>query len=771
MRPPTNPLYVKRMYRYVIKRYIPMLAVTFLVCWFAVLMQFLWQYVDDVVGKGMNLWLTLQLIFFAALHVLDLSVPLGILLASLMTFGRMGEDLELLSMKSAGVPLWRIMKPLMGLSVLIGILLFFYLNNGRKYASVKVYQIIYSARYMQPELDIPEGQFFNGIQGYSLYVARKDHKTGLLRDMMIYDNSAGFDNARIVKADSGRLKMDESHSFLTLTLYSGQSFQNLRDQSLTPGKGFQSDGNTPLPYIKETFKEKFIVIPFDAKFALSDDQYLRDQFVGKTLTELQAYSDSVKVVTDSIGRAQGASFLEAVSKYIRPDALKSEAEQERIARLKEQIAQEPSGAAPTSQVQAEAVPMEELIEELQDKTQAAEATPNGAEGAAEEGASAAESGEETGVAPPQDSLNRAAESAESVPPQSQNATQAPSDAAPQTAAPPAQQGKLPSKQEPAPDRLQPLPLEELLERTPAQMQSNACQEAVTNLRNISQMGTALYQVYHTGQADYIVNAQEKHRRITYPLACILFFLVGAPLGAIIRKGGIGMPVVAAVFIFIYYYVTETFGMRAVNAGTLQPWQGMWLSSAAILPLGVYLTIQASVDSASLNTEAMGQWLRSLFRPSRKREVRYKEFIFDPLSKPQALQIIATLLQKTEAFASRPYLTAPLSGKQALQPAVWQDVLSLNSGLNNLSHEIDSALTRLLDYPEPALTARLQEEIPVWPTGVGVFIPQKPRYALILLLCVPISLPLLWHLYRQRGKLKQLAARTVQALQEAQTQIL
>lgn len=203
---------------------------TFFICLFIILMQFLWRYVDELVGKGIEMPVLAELFFYAAVSMVPMSLPLALLLASLMTFGNLGERLELLAIKAAGVSLLHVMRPLVIVVALIAIGAFFFQNDILPKAQVKMYTLLYSIRQKSPELDIPEGVFYDQINGYNLYVKEKDRKTGMMRDMMIYDLSGGFDNAMVILADSGKLKLTEDKQYLFLTLYSGESFENLKSQ-------------------------------------------------------------------------------------------------------------------------------------------------------------------------------------------------------------------------------------------------------------------------------------------------------------------------------------------------------------------------------------------------------------------------------------------------------------------------------------------------------------------------------------------------------------
>ncbi|MBR2497467.1 MAG: LptF/LptG family permease, partial [Parabacteroides sp.] len=189
-----------------LQTFLPLFFMTFGICLFIVLMQFLWRYIDDMVGKGIEMTVLGEMFMYAALSLVPMALPLAILLASLMTFGNLGERLELLAMKSAGVSLVRIMRPLIITISMISVGAFFFQNNVMPVAQVKLYTLLWSMRQKSPELDIPEGVFYSQITGFNVYVKHKDKETGLLRDLMIYDFSNGFNNASVIVADSGRLK-------------------------------------------------------------------------------------------------------------------------------------------------------------------------------------------------------------------------------------------------------------------------------------------------------------------------------------------------------------------------------------------------------------------------------------------------------------------------------------------------------------------------------------------------------------------------------------
>ena len=561
----------KIMHIFMVRSFLPLLLMTLLICWFVVLMQFLWQHIDDLVGKGMDVGVLLEVIFYAGLYVLPTAVPLGVLLASLMTFGNLGERLELLAMKSAGVPLSKIMKPLVILVTCIALGLFVYLDRGVQKASVRVYQILFSARYARPELELPKGIFFNGIDGYSIYVGDKDAATSNLYNVMIYDLSEQR-TPRIILADTGRLLMDDSKLFLIMSLRSGESFEQLSSQTtLIPGS--QASDERPASYIKEHFTEKVIFIPFDANFEMMGDDYLKSQFVGKNLRELIVYSDSTRMAADSVGRQVGSNVLFEIHTKLPPLVSTEMGSTMPGANLQAAawLQQDQLSHRPFAPVTARRLSHDELL---------------------------------------------GAETSHASPP--------------------------------------PYTIDTLMDRASDQDKLMGYKQALEWLESFSSSVQIADTYYDDAASDYRVNAQEMHRKFTFPVACLLFFFVGAPLGAIVRKGGVGTPMVLAVLIFIIYYVIDTFGLKMINSGQIPVWAGMWLSSAVILPLGAFLTYKASRDSATLNADAYVVLFRRIFHPNYSRQLEYKEIIMQPATSEEVLREIGQLQSQMDALLGMTY---------------------------------------------------------------------------------------------------------------------
>ena len=481
---------------------------TFGICLFIVLMQFLWKYVDDMVGKGIGIGVLAEMFFYAALSFVPMALPLAILLASLMTFGNLGEQLELLAMKSAGISLPRIMQPFIVLLAFVAVGAFFFQNNIIPLSQVKMYTLLSSVRDKSPELEIPESTFYSQISGFNVYVKKKDHD-GLLHHLMIYDYSDGFNNAQVIVADSGRLKVSTDKQFLVLYLFDGRMFKNLRDQ------GEATEGGA-VPYQKESFKSREILIRFDSEFHRADESAMQDRYVGKNLSNLRTSIDSMTVRLDSVKESNARDI------YAR-------------------------------------------------------------------------------------SYRR-----ELHPPVDADTTSAPLTAA-----------------------IAPTPtsFDSLLATLSPERRIGLLQSA----RNSIEM----FKIDNEFQADILAGDSkemrrhhtEMHKKFTLSFACLIFFFIGAPLGAIIRKGGLGMPVVISVFLFIFYYVIDNIGFKMASNGMWQPWQGMWLSSAVLLPLGIFLTYKASNDSAILNADTYTEALKRIIGKRPTRKVEKKEVIMFALNYP------------------------------------------------------------------------------------------------------------------------------------------
>ena len=287
-------LRIKKLDIFVLKSFLLLFSGTFFICLFIFMMQFLWRYVDELVGKGLEISVLAQFFFYSGLTLIPLSLPLAILLAALMTFGNFGERYELLSMKAAGIPLLRIMRPVVLFCVFLGAMSFFFQNEIGPRAQKQLWTLLVSMKQKSPEVDIPEGVFYSDIDGYNIYVKHKDRKTGMLKDVLIYNFSDGFENAHIIWAEEGKLELTADKQHLYLHLYDGEQFENLKSQSVI---------SRNVPYRRESFKEKHTLIQFDSDFNMVDGSFLDQRSDIKNMHEISQAIDSLEMHADSVGRA------------------------------------------------------------------------------------------------------------------------------------------------------------------------------------------------------------------------------------------------------------------------------------------------------------------------------------------------------------------------------------------------------------------------------------------------------------------------------------
>ena len=494
-------LRIKKLDIFVLKSFGYMFVGTFFICLFIFVMQLLWLYVDELVGKGIPMDVLMKFFYYAALTLVPKSLPLAVLLAALITFGNFGERMELTAMKAAGVPLLRVMRPLMAFSIGLGVVSFYFQNVTVPHANLQLQTLLISMKQKSPELEIPEGAFYDGIDNYNLYVKKKDNNTGMLYGVVIYNMSNGFENATILKADSGRLETTADKQHLKFILYHGEQFENLKDGQIN---------SKNIPYRREQFGEKTMLIEFSTEFDMMDGSFLSGNAMNKNMAQLSHDVDSMLSEQDSIGRvyyAQLKSGSYASHNLTRVDTTK----------------------------------LEELIED--------------------KGVSSIDV----------DSLFHSSTHD--------------------------QRKKWLENEE----------------------------RRINNLKNELKL-----------KAKTVYNADKNIRRhqvewfykITMSLSCLVFFLIGAPLGAIIRKGGLGMPVIVSVFTFIVYYILDTSGTKLAREGEIPVWWGAWMSTSVLAPLGVFLTYQANKDSGVFNADLYKMAFRWLFALRVKRNNVLKEVVID-----------------------------------------------------------------------------------------------------------------------------------------------
>ncbi len=502
---------IKRLDAFLLKAFLQLFAGTFFVCLFIFMMQSTWLYADDLIGKGLSYAVLAKFFWYVALKLAPVSLPLAILLAALITFGNMGERLELLSMKAAGIPLVRILIPLIAVVSLMGCVSFYFQNSIAPDATKKLAALLWSIRRKSPELDIPEGQFYGAIPGYNIFVEHKDKETGMLYGVMIYTNTGNFEDIQIVLADSARLQSTANKKHLSLTLYAGERFRNMDAQS-------GSRMRVSIPYMRETFKEEVDLIPFDDGFDLMDADLFGHNAAAKNLRGIGRGIDSLRHRIDSAGHAiYGAQLRGAM----RRDLASGRADSAEVARAV-----------------AQSEPFDTLFSRLsQERKQA--------------------------------SLHSA---------------------------------KSPVRQ----------------------LQAEYDFRSIVSEEDI-----------HSLNVHYV----EWHKKFTLSLACLIFFFIGAPLGAIIRKGGLGVPVIVSVTIFIFYYIINVSGEKMAKTGQWYIPFGAWLSTIVLCPIGAFLTVKSNNDSVVFNIDGYKLFFTNLLGLRATRKLSRKDIV---INDPHYQRLVADL---------------------------------------------------------------------------------------------------------------------------------
>ena len=286
---------IKKLDIFIAKQFGMLFAGTFFISLFVLMMQFLWRYVDDLIGKGLSMEVLGQFFWYMSLMMVPQALPLAILLSSLIAYGNLGESSELTAIKSAGISLIQSFRGLIVISVIIAGASFYFQNNIGPMAQKNMAQLLISMRHKSPELEIPEGVFYDGIPQTNLYVERKDMKSGHLYNIMVYRMTDSYEDQAIILADSGMLQSTAEKKHLVLNLWSGEWFENMRSQEM---------GNSAsVPYRRETFAHKHIVLDFDGDFNLTDATGISSDARTKSLEKISHDKDSLVHVYDSVGKA------------------------------------------------------------------------------------------------------------------------------------------------------------------------------------------------------------------------------------------------------------------------------------------------------------------------------------------------------------------------------------------------------------------------------------------------------------------------------------
>lgn len=490
---------IKKLDIFIAKQFGLLFVGTFFICQFVLMMQFVWRYVDELIGKGLSVEILAQFFWNMALMLVPQALPLAILLSSLITFGNLGESYELTAIKSAGISLMQSFRSLIAITLVVCGVSFYFQNNIGPEANMKLSQLLISMKQKSPELMIPEGIFYDGIPNCNIYVQKKNVETGKLYGMMIYRMTGSYEDQAIILADSGMMQTTAEKKHLLLTLWSGEWFENMQSSEF---------GNSAsVPYRRESFVAKQIVLDFDGDFNMQDAASLANNAKGKGLRQIFHDMDSINQVYDSIGR----SYYDDAKRVYFYNASLNKADS------------------------LNAVKMAKA-----DKTN----------------------------------------------------------------------------------------FDSLFGKKSVDVQKNAVNDALNSVQG--RVSDLEFRSMITSDGDRLLRMHEIEaiNKFTLALQCLLFFFIGAPLGAIIRKGGLGYPILVSVLVFIVYYILDNSGYRMARGGMWAVWFGKGLAPVALTPIAIFVTYKANKDSVVFNADLYKEFFMRLLGLRLKRHVFAKEVIIN-----------------------------------------------------------------------------------------------------------------------------------------------
>ncbi|WP_314313043.1 LptF/LptG family permease [Hoylesella marshii] len=517
---------IKKLDIFITKQFGLLFVGTFVICQFVLMMQFLWRWVDILIGKGLALEILAQFFWYMGLMLVPQALPLAILLSSLIVFGNLGESSELTAIKAAGISLMQSFRSLILLSYLIAIGSFYFKNNVGPEANSRLNVLIQSMRHKNPELEIPEGIFYDGIPQSNLYVQKKNRDTGVLYGIMIYRMTDSYEDAAIILADSGRLQTTADRKHLLLTLYSGEWFENMRSTEF--------GSSASVPYRRETFLSKRIVLDFDSDFSLEDGGSMSNNARTKSLSQIRKDLDSLNHQYDSVGRE---IYRDMVAQHFTMHHLRRS-----------------------------------------------------------------------------DSLKALKQVAE---------------------------GRV--------------VFDSLYQRLPDEQRKNLINSALNTVK--MEASNLDFRAMLTSDGDQLIREHdiEAISKFTLALSCLIFFFIGAPLGAIIRKGGLGVPVIISVLVYIIYYILDNSGYRMARGGMWTVWFGKGLAPAVLIPLSIFITYKANNDSVVFNIDLYRNFFMRLFGLRLKRHVAGKEVIINDPDYRADAERLETMTADIRAYVGKHHL--------------------------------------------------------------------------------------------------------------------
>ena len=484
---------MKKLYRYITKSFLGTFVLTFFIVVFIWVMQFVWLYVDDLVGKGLEFKIIAELLFYTSITAIPMSLPLALLLALLMCFGNLGEHYELVAMKASGISMWRAMRPLFNFALILSVLAFFISNSLIPIATLKWRTLLTDIQRQKLAFNIKEGVFYKDIENYVIFVDRKGKDGSHIYGVKIYDHSEHNGCTKVIAADSGMMSMSPNQRSIIFTLYNGHNYTDLTPDNYKETR----------PFERMSFKQeqlKFSLASFDMTRS-SEEMYKSYQQM-MNIRQLSTALDSLEVRYSDKQQAFNDGFAKRWANYY---SLKNETSCDKMV---------------TDTCQRLHWP--------------------------------------------------------------------------------------------------------LLDRYEGENRSAILGLAMGSAQNAKDNATFNKLDLGTQTENINKHRKEWHKKFTLSIACLIFFFIGAPLGSIIRKGGLGLPVVVSVLFFVVYYIISTIGERMAVFGDLNMFVGVWLSSIVLAPVGLFLTFKATTDAALFDGDSWKKFFQRVFRKKRTNDILPKQ---------------------------------------------------------------------------------------------------------------------------------------------------
>ncbi|MEI7724890.1 MAG: LptF/LptG family permease [Bacteroidota bacterium] len=476
---------MKKLDIFILKSYLGPLVMTFFIALFILLMQFVWKYIDDLVGKGLEWYIIVKLLFYASSTFVPLALPLSILLSSLMMFGNLGEHYELVTIKAAGISLSRVMRPLVIVSIFISALAFYFSNVVLPMANLKFLSLLYDVREKKLAFNLKEGVFYPGIEGFVIRVGKKEKDGNTIRDIMVYDHTKHIGNISLTTAEWGRMELSPDKKFLVFRLFNGTNYEervDLRNNEVTR------------PFQRTEFTEQYQMFDLSAfQLTRTDESLFKKNYEMQNVNQLSHSIDSISLQLAADRNEFALSFMNNLKSYNRLG----------------------HGKKP---------------------------------------------------------------------------------------------GPIPIK------KFNPSVIYNFKAADRYGIMETALNAAKSSKENLSVSRESIYSKSKLIFKHQIVY----HKKFAFSIACFLLFFIGAPLGAIIRKGGLGMPAVVSTLFFILFWVISFAGEKYAAEGVVPPWQGIWFSSAVLMPIGIFLTIKATNDASLFDADAWVSFFKKIFKVRERR---------------------------------------------------------------------------------------------------------------------------------------------------------